>query len=427
VSASLLNGAARAASLVEVTNFGTNPSGLRMYLYVPNSVKPRPAVLVASHYCTGSGPAFYSGTQWAALADQYGFIVIYPSATRSGQCFDVSSPQTLRHDGGSDSQGIVSMVKYVLQRYSADPNRVYATGGSSGAMMTNVLLGAYPDVFKAGAAFAGVPFACFATTNGSLWNTECANGQIIKTPQQWGDLVRAAYPGYSGPRPRMQVWHGTEDTTLRYQNFTEEIKEWTNVHGLNQTPAYTDHPQTNWTRTRYGGTGTQPLVEAVSIQGAGHGLPGGLERYALQFLGLDTTPSTPTPTRVVTPTPVTPTATRTPTPVTPTPGTPTPTSTPTPVTPTPVTPTATPGGSTPCSPVTGTVTAPYSYDGAGTFCWQIANIPNYINSWNLTSLKINGVDFSNIYAVPSGLPPKINGFWYVSYSGQYPWSHFEAK
>jgi hypothetical protein len=128
---------------------------------------------------------------------------------------------------------------------------------------------------------------------------------------------------------------------------------------------------------------------------------------------------TRTPTR--TPTPVTPTPV-TPTPVTPTPGTPTPTRTPTPVTPTP-----TPGSSTPCSPVTGTVSAPFSYDGAGTFCWQIASIPNYINSWNLTSLKINGVDFSNIYAFSTSLPPKINGYWYVSYSGQYGWSHFEAK
>jgi hypothetical protein len=128
--------------------------------------------------------------------------------------------------------------------------------------------------------------------------------------------------------------------------------------------------------------------------------------------------STPTP---VTPTPVTPT------PVTPTPGTPTPTRTPTPVTPTPVTPTPTPGSATPCSPVTGTVTAPFSYDGAGTFCWQIASIPSYVNSWNLTSLKINGVDFSNIYVASSNLPPKINGSWYISYSGAYAWSHFEAK
>ena len=83
VLAALPTGTARAASLVEVTNFGTNPTGLRMYLYVPNNVAARPAILLALHYCTGTGPAFYSGTEFASLADRYGFIVIYPSATRS--------------------------------------------------------------------------------------------------------------------------------------------------------------------------------------------------------------------------------------------------------------------------------------------------------------------------------------------------------
>src|SRR5690348_4694947 len=76
---------AQAASLVEVTGFGSNPTNLRMHLYVPDNVAPRPAILVAVHYCTGTGPAFYSGTEFASLADRYGFIVIYPSATRSGQ------------------------------------------------------------------------------------------------------------------------------------------------------------------------------------------------------------------------------------------------------------------------------------------------------------------------------------------------------
>ncbi|GDY50756.1 hypothetical protein SVIO_013790 [Streptomyces violaceusniger] len=190
---------AAAASLTEVTGFGNNPSNLRMYEYVPNNVAARPAVLVAVHYCTGSGPAFYSGTEFASLADRYGFIVIYPSATRSGACFDVSSPQALRHDGGSDPVGIVSMVRYAQQRHNADPNRVYVTGASSGAMMTNVLLGDYPDVFKAGAAFSGVPFGCFATTDGSGWNTACANGTITKTPQAWGDLVRGPTPDTRAP------------------------------------------------------------------------------------------------------------------------------------------------------------------------------------------------------------------------------------
>ncbi|WNM39511.1 PHB depolymerase family esterase [Micromonospora halotolerans] len=290
-------GSATAAALTEVTNFGANPSNLRMYLYVPDTVAARPGLLVVNHYCTGSGPAMYSGTQFAALADRYGYLVVYPSVTRSSQCFDVSSPQALRRDGGSDPVGIKSMVDHVRQRYPVDSNRIFATGVSSGAMMTNVLLGLYPDVFIAGAAFAGVPFGCFATTNGSEWNSECANGQVVKTPQQWGDLVRNAYPGYSGRRPRMQLWHGTNDETLRYPNFTEEIKQWTDVNGLGQTPAYTDSPQAGYTRTRYGGTGGTATVEAISMQGVSHNLPVDAAQ-AVRFFGLDTTtpPTSPPPT-----------------------------------------------------------------------------------------------------------------------------------
>ncbi|MFF8596905.1 PHB depolymerase family esterase [Streptomyces sp. NPDC015220] len=291
---------ARAASLTEVTGFGANPSGLRMYVYRPDSAPARPAVLVAVHYCTGSGPALYSGTEFASLADRYGFIVVYPSATRSGGCFDVSSPQALKRGGGSDPVGIMSMVAYAEQHYGADPDRVFVTGASSGAMMTNVLLGDYPDVFKAGAAFMGVPFGCFATTDGSSWNSACANGTVTRTPQQWGDLARAAYPGYSGPRPRMQVWHGTEDATLRYPNLAEEVKQWTDVLGVSPTPALTDHPQSTWTRTRYGGTGDRAPVEAVSVQGAGHTLPtSGMAARAIAFFGLDSAtapPSTDPPT-----------------------------------------------------------------------------------------------------------------------------------
>ncbi|WP_332112447.1 extracellular catalytic domain type 1 short-chain-length polyhydroxyalkanoate depolymerase [Streptomyces gossypiisoli] len=288
--------AAPTATLTEVTDFGSNPSNLRMYLYVPDSVTPDPAVLVAVHYCTGSGPAMYSGTEYASLADRYGFIVVYPSVTRAGKCFDVSSPQALRRDGGSDPVGIKSMVDWVRTAYDADPGRVYVTGISSGAMMTNVLLGVYPDVFAAGAAFAGVPFRCFATTDGSEWNSACAGGTVSRTPQAWGDLVRAAYPGYTGPRPRMQLWHGTEDDVLRYPNFAEEIKQWTDVHGVSRTPAATDSPATGWTRTRYGGTGERAPVEAISLQGVGHNLYAwGMGSRVLTFFGLDESGPAPQP------------------------------------------------------------------------------------------------------------------------------------
>ena len=106
---------ASAATLTQVTNFGTNPTNLQMHLYVPDRVAAQPALLLALHFCTGSGPVVHSGFGFAPLADRYGFIVIYPSVTRSGNCFDVSSPQALRRDGGSDPIGLMSMVDYVRQ------------------------------------------------------------------------------------------------------------------------------------------------------------------------------------------------------------------------------------------------------------------------------------------------------------------------
>ena len=128
------------------------------------------------------------------------------------------------------------------------------------------------------------------------------------------------------------------------------------------------------------------------------------------------------------PTPVTASATptRTPTPLAIT-NTPTRTNTPGGPTNTPPVATNTPGSGSACSPVTSTVTAPFTFDGAGTFCWQIASIPSYANNWNLASLTINGVNFTGVYVAAANLPAKINGFYYISYTGNFAWSHFEAK
>jgi poly(hydroxyalkanoate) depolymerase family esterase len=286
----LTAGPAAAATLTKVTGFGNNPTNLNMYAYVPDNVAPRPALLVLVHYCGGSAGAIFNGNgrDFATAADQYGYVIVVPEATRDGHCFDVSTRAGLTRDGGGDSTGIMSMVAWARQRHNVDPARIVVSGFSSGAMMTNVLAAEYPDVFSAGSAFSGVPAGCFATTDGSLWNGQCSGGNTTKSPQQWADQVHAMYPGYAGAYPRMQLWHGDQDTTLAYRNFGEEIKQWTALHGLSQTPASTDVPRSSWTRTRYGDTSTKATVEGVSIAGTGHTLPqAGMLAYAISFLGLD--------------------------------------------------------------------------------------------------------------------------------------------
>jgi poly(hydroxyalkanoate) depolymerase family esterase len=286
---------ASAASLVEVTGFGDNPGGMRMHVYVPDARPANPAIVVAMHGCGGSGPGFYASSEFASLADRYGFIVIYPSAQQQagfGNCFDTWSEAAKRRGGGSDPVSIVSMVTYTQQRYGGDPNRVYATGSSSGGMMTNHMLALYPDVFKAGAAFMGVPFNCFANAaDYPPGQSQCTGGSMNRTPQQWGDAVRQAFPGYTGPRPRVQLWHGTADTLVPYSLLQETIEQWTNVFGLSQTPTFTDTPQANWNRRRYADTTGTVQVEAYSIQGAGHSLPSaGMAAAAIAFFGITATP-----------------------------------------------------------------------------------------------------------------------------------------
>ncbi|MFC5667827.1 PHB depolymerase family esterase [Kitasatospora misakiensis] len=285
---------AAAASLTQITNFGNNPTGLQMHLYVPNNVKANPAILLALHGCQGSGPYLYSSQDFASLADQYGFLVIYPSTNPGGSCWDVSSDQSMTRNGGSDPVGLMSMITYTEQRYGGNPNAVYVTGQSSGAMMTNVMLANYPDVFKAGAAFMGVPYHCFYTGTVRAWNGTCGQGKLTMTPQQWGGLVRnTAYPGYTGPRPRVQLWHGTTDGSVNYNNLGEEIKQWTDVLGVSQTPSSTDSPAANWTRTRYNNSAGKTQVEAYSLAGTGHELPvkgSVMAANAIRFMGLDAAP-----------------------------------------------------------------------------------------------------------------------------------------
>jgi acetylxylan esterase len=204
--ASLAN--ALSSSLQHVTGFNSGPTAAGMYVYIPTNKKSPAPIVVAIHYCTGTASAYFSNTLYAQYADTYGYIVIYPNSPSSDGCWDVSSTATLTHNGGGDSQTIINMATYAVNNYGGDANRVYATGTSSGAMMTNV---AYPNVIKAGVVYSGVHDGCFYVAGATAgmatpaWNSQCADGQLIQSAQTWGDLVRGYYPGYTVSYPKMML------------------------------------------------------------------------------------------------------------------------------------------------------------------------------------------------------------------------------
>ncbi|AEO62008.1 carbohydrate esterase family 1 protein [Thermothelomyces thermophilus ATCC 42464] len=273
-----------AASLQEVTEFGDNPTNIQMYIYVPDQLDTNPPVIVALHPCGGSAQQWFSGTQLPSYADDNGFILIYPSTPHMSNCWDIQNPDTLTHGQGGDALGIVSMVNYTLDKHSGDSSRVYAMGFSSGGMMTNQLAGSYPDVFEAGAVYSGVAFGCAAGAESATPfspNQTCAQG-LQKTAQEWGDFVRNAYAGYTGRRPRMQIFHGLEDTLVRPQCAEEALKQWSNVLGVELTQEVSGVPSPGWTQKIYG-DGTQ--LQGFFGQGIGHQSTVN-EQQLLQWFGL---------------------------------------------------------------------------------------------------------------------------------------------
>lgn len=299
LTAALSGSIAAAASLQQVTSFGANPSGAKMYIYVPDKVAASPPIIVAIHYCSGTASAYYSNTPYKSYADQYGLIVIYPESPYSGTCWDVSSTASLTHNGGGNSNAIANMVTYTLNQYNGDKSKVFVTGTSSGAMMTvrdpprrrkeslshtpvfcpeeasltitkNVMAATYPELFAAGIAYSGVPAGCFYTGTVNGWNSTCSQGQSISTQAVWAQTALNMYPGYSGARPRMQIYHGSADTTLYPQNWNETIKQWTGVFGYSLTPQQTlpGTPSGQYTKYIYG-----PNLQGIYGAGVGHSVP----------------------------------------------------------------------------------------------------------------------------------------------------------
>ena len=275
-----------------------------MYLYVPTALVEQPPIVVAIHYCAGSARDYFNGSPYAKLADQYGFIVIYPSSRRRGGCWDVSSRQSLTRNGGGDSNAIVNMVISTLRRYSGDQNRVFVTGSSSGAMMTvstilrshlvssgkiglkaanrlkNVLAAAYPNVFAAATAYSGTPAGCFLSSSNQIdgWNSSCATGEIHASSRYWSSFVKSMDPGYNDTRPRVQFYHGSIDKTLAPSNYWETVKQWTGVFGYkayNPMEVEENFPHKGYTSFIWGIDTENPLgtVQGIFARGVGHTVP----------------------------------------------------------------------------------------------------------------------------------------------------------
>jgi poly(3-hydroxybutyrate) depolymerase len=128
------------------------------------------------------------------------------------------------------------------------------------------MLATYPEVFAAGAIIAGLPY-------GTAGNVQEAFESMFqgrpRAPKEWGDPVRRA-SSYRGPWPRVSIWHGDADATVKLSNADALVEQWTNVHGLDAPPERNivdGYPRKIW---RHDGV---DVLESYTITGMAHGTP----------------------------------------------------------------------------------------------------------------------------------------------------------
>ncbi len=262
--------APRSARLQEVAAFGANPGNLRMFAYSPEQLSAGAPLVVALHGCGQSAAEFDYGSGWSELADRFGFAVLYPEqqpANNPKTCFSWFLPGDIARDRG-EALSIRQMVAHALTAFDIDERKVFVAGLSAGGAMASVMLATYPEVFAGGAIIAGLPYGCATNAQQAF---DAMFGDKTYSATVLGDRVRAA-SRHRGSWPKISVWHGSADPIVKPANAENIVRQWSDVHGLAELPSYETtierHPRRVWTDTD-----GEPLIEAISVRGMGHGVP----------------------------------------------------------------------------------------------------------------------------------------------------------
>ena len=257
------------AGRVRETAFSPNPGGLRMMAHVPPGLGRGAPLVVALHGCTQTAAGYDTGTGWSALADRAGFAVLCPEQVRANNqnvCFNWFEPGDIVR-GQGEVASMAAMVNRMIADFGIDRRRVFVTGLSAGGAMTSALLACYPETFAAGAIIAGLPFGAADTVQSAM---QAMHRGTAVSSFVAGKRVRAA-SAHQGPWPRVSVWHGTADHTVRPSNADELIAQWSEVHGL--TGPGRAEPLEGSVRQIWTDSSGRVVLERVIVAGLGHGVP----------------------------------------------------------------------------------------------------------------------------------------------------------
>lgn len=240
-------------------------AGARTYkLYVPAAVQDgRGAavpLVVMLHGCTQHPEDFARGTRMNELADELGFVVVYPAQSEQAnpqRCWNWFSALDQKRDEGEPSI-IAGIAREVMGRCSIDAGRVYVAGMSAGGAMAVIMGTLYPDLFAAVGVHSGLPFAA-------------ADDLPTALAAMKGSFAR---PRPAGTPLPVIVFHGDEDKMVHPVNAAEVIAQTAHA-AMDKESAPGEGGGRRYTRTVHRREDAVPFAEHWLVHGLGHAWSGG--------------------------------------------------------------------------------------------------------------------------------------------------------
>ena len=234
--------------------------GLRNYLvYVPESYNPNhPAPLVISIHGFVEWPAHQQSLSgWNALADENGFIVVYPQGTGFPLRWNSQPSEDDPEAMNRDVQFFSDLIDALSQSYNIDQSRIYANGMSNGGGMTYLLACELSDRI---AAIGGV-----AGAYGYPWE--------LCNPSRPMPVI-----GFHGKNDSIVPYNGGSTDSGNFEHVFPPVSEWASNWG--KTNGCDENPETippigAVSGFRYTNCDGEAEVIFYTVEDGGHTWPGG--------------------------------------------------------------------------------------------------------------------------------------------------------
>lgn len=245
----------------------TEHGALDYRLYTPRgSARRRMALVVMLHGCSQTAADFATGTNMNRLADEMGFLVLYPQQSpraNVGRCWNWHEPRNQRRDGGEPAM-IAALTHHAIALGRANPARVYIAGISAGGTTAAIVGAAYPDLFAAVGCHSGL----------ALGNVRSLRSAVSAMRGRTGRQAIGTLP----PQLPTIVFHGDSDRVVHPANasgFQRNLERSRTAPLVCTTRTGRSAGGRDFTQRIYAGSRGEVLLEEWTIHGSGHGWSGG--------------------------------------------------------------------------------------------------------------------------------------------------------